>query len=145
MNFNLMLTLHLNHLVLYRDRQLRGLLTESEAAASMRAEHLAWTDFTMCLPENERGYTFKYTSDLTAEQKAKYDTKPDYPLAGIMFYREQELPFYNDDDGQQMFTVYNGHTFAAGAYNFQYLNYFATSVDHILDEQYLDELFKDGE
>ena len=145
MDFELMLTLHLNRLASYHDRRLRGLLTESEEAAAIRAERLAWLDFMTWTPENERGYTFKYACDLTAEQKAKFDTDPNFPLAGIMFYRQQEIPFYDDDPGQQVFAVYNGETLCAGAYNFQYLNYFAISVDRILDEQYLDELFKDGE
>lgn len=145
MDFNTMLELHLGRLGRIQDRFLRTWYTEAERNAALQAERTAWIDITLQFPADERGYSFRDADGLTVAEKQKFDIYPDYPLVGLMFYRDEVIPIYDDDSGQQVFAEWNGESFSGGSYNFEYLAYFAFALDEAFDDQFLTNFDPDGE
>lgn len=59
----------------------------------------------------------------------------DYPpVIATLTYRGQQLDFYSDDAGQQMYTIFNGKEIGFGAYNLSYLTDAKYMIDKFLDE-----------
>jgi hypothetical protein len=52
----------------------------------------------------------------------------------LLLYRQEKIPVYSDDYGQQDFIVYKGKAFYGGPYNFCADNDFCSFVDTIKDD-----------
>jgi len=70
----------------------------------------------------------------TPEEKKKfYDPESKEEPFGILRYRGQEVPVYDDDYGQQEYIIFRGETYCGGAYNFGADYDFCSYVDNVLD------------
>lgn len=65
----------------------------------------------------------------------KYDTDPKFPLCGIIFYHGEELPVYDDDYGQQVFTRWKDCEWSGGCYNLMYAELFCEELDNALEHE----------
>lgn len=73
--------------------------------------------------------------DPTEEERQKYFLAQykEYPT-GILRYRNQEVPIYVDDYGQQEYMVFQGKEYAGGSYNFACRQDFCCMIDDVLDK-----------
>lgn len=71
-------------------------------------------------------------------EKYKYITKSEnnekeWPLEGVLEYRGEAVPVYSDDDGQQLFIIFQGEEISGGCYNTQCVYDFCYMIDKIKD------------
>ena len=80
----------------------------------------------------------KIDTPLTKEQKnlikEKFVYNGEYPYK-LFVYRDQYVPVYSDDYGQQDYTVIDGKTYGGGAYNFFADEVFCSEIDYILEKK----------
>lgn len=137
--FTLKLQQHENRLYVIQSKYMRGIYTQIERDAALRAEFSAWFDINLYEYQDARGYTLRKP---TAEDRKQYDNQPGFPLHAILIYRNHEIPMYDDDAGQQVFAIYNNETISGGAYNLSYCETFANTLDSYFDQEYLQEIEK---
>ncbi len=85
-------------------------------------------DFEPRIKEPTPDQADRFGHYLDRENNRKYD------LEGVLCYREMLIPVYGDDDGQQMFAVYEGHIIAGGSYNAHPEFDFCYQIDQYLDK-----------
>ena len=128
-----MLTAHENRLKSLNARWRRDAITLPELRAAFYIEQRAWQDFVWEMQHHyECGQVVTYDK-LTDAQKQEYDIYPNMPLCGLLKYREQILPMYDDDPGQQVVAALRGEMISGGAYNLEYCEEFMSRVDYLLD------------
>lgn len=73
------------------------------------------------------------------EDKYKYNIKnndeedTEYPLYGLLEYREEKIPVYIDENGQQLFIVYQEQEISGGSFNIHCEEDFCYAIDQIKD------------
>ena len=133
---------HNTRLFNLRERWHRSLITEDEARAAFGAEMLAWRDTMQSLLPFYTFYTTFEGNVIPEDLRKGYDTDKNFPLCGVILYRDQKIPYYVDDYGQQVFGKFNGHEISTGAYNFNYCEDLVSAVDYYIDKAFV---FGDGE
>lgn len=71
--------------------------------------------------------------------KDKLDGEAPAPLSGYFTYRDEIVPIYDDDYGQQDIMLFRGKEYSGGCYNFLAIHDFTYIVDQILEREYLEE------
>jgi len=52
---------------------------------------------------------------------------------GVLEYRDQIIPVYSDDAGQQDYCIFKNHTIASGAYELFPVSVFVYEIDYLMD------------
>ena len=134
--FTNMLTAHENRLYNLGERFRRQLITEEALNAAFYNEESSWRDFLMVLRSYYNYDKVISAIDLTDEQKEQYKhPDPQFPLCGLLEYRGQVVPMYDDDYGQQVFAIFRGRDLVGGAYNMWYCDSFIDEIDYALDHE----------
>lgn len=76
--------------------------------------------------------------DFSGEEKEKYkynikNNNEEYPLYGLLEYRGEKIPVYIDEDGQQLFAVYQEQEISGGGFNIHCEEDFCYMIDQIKD------------
>jgi len=131
-----MLSAHELRLHNLHERFERGLLSEEELRIAFATAESCWHDFLMELRPHYHYHKVISVADLTDEQKEQYkNPDPQFPLCGLLEYRGQVVPMYDDDYGQQVFAVFRGRDLVGGTYNLLYCESFMSEIDYALDHE----------
>ena len=133
-----LLHLHQDRLKSLRYRYDQKRLNWGQLMASFNAEERAWKD---TMPELSLLYSYFEeipVGDLSPEEVSQYSNQS-CPLYSIIKYRDQIIPVYNDDYGQQMYAVFRGRELSGGSYNFNYIDAFLPTVDEMLDRELISQ------
>jgi len=134
--FSNMLAAHESRLDTLNARFQYQLITKDSLKAAFYAEQSCWRDFLTELRPYYNYYKVISVSDLTDEQKEQYKhPDPQFPLCGLLEYRGQIVPMYDDDYGQQVFAVFRGRDLIGGSYNTEYCDSFIGEIDYALDRE----------
>lgn len=134
--FSKMLSAHKYQLCSLRSRFEHGLITKKDLIIAFQTTLSCWRDFLSELRPYYNYYKVISAIDLTDEQKEQYKhPDPQFPLCGLLEYRGQVVPMYDDDYGQQVFAVFRGRDIAGGAYNMEYYDSFINEIDYVLDHE----------
>lgn len=132
--FSNMLSAHEYQLHSLRSRFEHGLITKEDLIIAFQTTQSCWRDFLMELRPYYNYDKVISAIDLTDEQKEQYKhPDPQFSLCGLLDYRGQVVPMYDDDHGQQVFAVFRGRDLAGGTYNMWYCDSFISEIDYALD------------
>lgn len=70
---------------------------------------------------------------LIKEHNIQIKEDKNFPVCGIMSYRGEYIPVYDDDSGQQEFIIYNDKEICGGSYNLYPQEVFCQEIDEIKD------------
>lgn len=128
---------HNDRLANLRERWNRSLITEEDVRTAFYAEMSAWRDTMYSLLSIYTFYTTFEGNVIPEDLRKAYDTDKEFPLCGVILYRDQKIPYYVDDYGQQIFGKFNGHEISTGAYNFNYCEDLISAVDYYIDKAFV--------
>ena len=120
----------------------RHLITDAEMLLC-RAINVKWLSRMMGTVDS---FEEKGRDELSDELVRKYDRYGDtLPLSSVIFYRDREIPCYDDDCGQQVVAVFDEESWSGGSYNLHYASYFLYRVDMVIDGELWDSYVKEAE
>lgn len=117
----------------------RGMITDEEMHhrryLNRKWFHVAYSPF--------KPYKEVPVADLPREIVQKYDNQGKFPLEGVLYYLDEEVPFYDDDYGQQVFAIWHGCEWSGGSYNFMYAELFCDELEAAIEREEWDRLVKE--
>lgn len=134
MSFTSILNFYLTTLETIEDRYHRDLIS-SATRDCLLSQNMRWYQ-EMCLQEGIKRYSTVSHSNISEAEHQKYDL-PDMPVDELILYRDNVIPCYDDDAGQQEVAFIHGHLVGGGAYNFNYIDFFCDALDNYLEDEYI--------
>lgn len=134
MSFTSILNLYLTTLETIEDKYHRDLIS-SGTRDCLLSQNRHWYQ-EMCLQEGVKRYTTVSRPNISEAEHQKYDI-PGMPVDELIVYRDNVIPCYDDDAGQQEVALIRGHVTGGGAYNFNYIDTFCDTLDYYLEEEYI--------
>lgn len=148
MDFKTALSLYEYNVRNLQHRYKHDCITKETRDAALSLNH-SWFRDVLLFDHIDDSFEEVTVDMLSDDLREKYDiTRNRFSLCSVIFYRDHEIPCYNDDYGQQVFAVYNGETWSGGAYNFDYAKDFCSMLDDRLEAEMLNEIaeeYKQGE
>ena len=74
----------------------------------------------------------------TKHEIKKYKIEGNFPVVGILEYRDELIPVYNDDYGQQEFIIYKNKEISGGSYNYFPEYTWMYEIDSYLEKEFFD-------
>lgn len=100
----------------------------------MRRQNFSWFESMATLCPSR--YTEVLVKD--GEDVEDYRFENQLPFKFIL-YRDEKIPVYDDDYGQQDFAVIRGKVVSGGTYNFMSAEEFVYYLDRILEQEFLEK------
>ena len=140
MDFDTALNLYLRNVENLQHRFMCNLISK-ETRDAVLLNNFYWFRSVLLFDHIEGYFKEVPVSELSNELRQKYDVTPDtFPLCSVIFYRDHEIPCYDDDYGQQVFAVYDEENWSGGTYNLQYGPDFCSMLDAKLEQELLDKI-----
>ena len=138
MKFVTLLNIYINHLENIQHRYCRGLITK-EQRDQRRVDNEWWFHDICHYDDMPDRYVLRNYDELTDAEKEQYKNES-YPLCALILYRNEIIPCYDDDYGQQVFAIIRGADVGGGAYNLNYAEEFCDTLDYYLEEEMMQDI-----